>query len=165
MHINEINKFLIEFQVESDRAAAILGVSYLDTVMENLLKKFFIQNNSFIDKQIFGDSYSVIDSFSKKINLSYALGLLKQKEFEDLNNIRKIRNDFAHELHGLNFNSEKINSRCLNLKCAQDVFDGPLQEVSHDNSARFRYILTVSVLGHLIQNRTENNIVSQKIID
>jgi len=67
MGIENLNKFLQEFQKESDRATAILCVCYLDKMVENLLKQFFISKSKFIEEYILGDTVTVaIDSFSKK---------------------------------------------------------------------------------------------------
>jgi hypothetical protein len=48
--------------------------------------------------------------------MAYGLGLITGLEFRECDTIRRIRNEFAHEVHGLTFNSQKPAALCRNLK-------------------------------------------------
>lgn len=164
METEAINKFLQEFQKESDRASAILGVCYLDKCVDTLLKYYFISDSKYISKNIIGSTPGVVlDSFSKKVKVAYAVGLLRQEEFDDLESIRKIRNDFAHGLHGLSFESQTIRDKCQNLKIAQSAIGGPLIEAKYTDSPRFRYILSVAIIGHFMNYRAKNEIKNRNV--
>ena len=65
--------------------------------------------------QIFGPN-SALGSFSAKINLGYLMGLYSRDAYRELDCIRTIRNDFAHELHINSFDIETIKDRCANLR-------------------------------------------------
>lgn len=159
MEINELNSFLKEFQNETDRAAAILGVAYLEDVLSQLFKKIFINNEKFIEENVLGDSRNVVlDTFSKKIATSYALGLLREKEYKDLEIIRRIRNKFAHSMKHLSFEQGAIRDQCLALKIAEDVIKGPLSKANFSDCARLRFIITVGVIGNFLSYRTEHEI-------
>ena len=159
MDVSILNKFFEEFQNESDRAAAILGACYLDNALEALLKSFFINDDAFIKKHILGNSPSVtIDSFAKRSSICYALGLLRQSEYDDLDLIRRIRNKFAHKLHGLSFECQDIKDRCYQLKVAKTAMVGPLSAAKYTDSARFRYTISVGVIGNFINYRAENRV-------
>jgi len=154
MDTKELNQFLHEFQKESDRAAAVLAGCYLDEMLELLLKKFLIQDSKFIEKYILGNSPSVaIDSFGKKTRIAYALGLLREVEYSDLETVRRIRNEFAHQIHGLSFETQKINDLCFNLKLAQIAIEKVIQDMKYTDGARFRYTITVGILGNFISHR------------
>ncbi len=154
MDITELNQFLHEFQKESDRAAAVLAGCYLDEMLELLLKKFLIQDAKFIAKYVLGNSPSVtIDSFAKKARIAYALGLLREDEYSDLDIVRRIRNEFAHQLHGLSFDTQKISDLCFNLKLAQLTIDKLLCDTKYTDGARFRYTIAVGILGNFINHR------------
>src|SRR3546814_2970630 len=56
-----------------------------------------------------------LGNFSSKIKMCYCLGLIDKMIKEDLNLIRKIRNEFAHDLYA-SFDSDKIKNWCLQLK-------------------------------------------------
>lgn len=50
-----------------------------------------------------------IDSFSFKIKLARAIGLLRKPVYDSLNNILRIRNIFAHDYSKKNFENEKFS--------------------------------------------------------
>jgi DNA-binding MltR family transcriptional regulator len=49
-------------------------------------------------------------TLSSRIKAAYAVGLLSDKQFEDLERIRKIRNEFAHNWEGCTFANPRISS-------------------------------------------------------
>ena len=57
-----------------------------------------------------------LGTFSARIKMSYALGLLTELEFKEAEVIRRVRNEFAHSVHGLDFGAQKVSALCQNLK-------------------------------------------------
>nr|WP_249811392.1 MltR family transcriptional regulator [Bradyrhizobium sp. 197] len=51
-----------------------------------------------------------LGTLSARIKGAYAVGLLSDQQFEDLERIRKIRNEFAHNWAGCTFGSPKVAS-------------------------------------------------------
>lgn len=135
-----------EFQNESDRACALLGAAFLDDQLRQLLEHFFVD-----DRQIAGlfENASALSTFSSRIELAFALGFIALRELRDLRIIRKIRNDFAHGLMGLSFQSDGISSRCRELKQC-DVITSPegIQTTNRD-----RFVLSVVMLANWIAIR------------
>jgi hypothetical protein len=62
------------------------------------------------------DGYGPLASFSAKIDLSYALHIVTKEQYEDLTAIRKIRNEFAHAIALLNFDSLAIRAHFKHFK-------------------------------------------------
>jgi DNA-binding MltR family transcriptional regulator len=60
-------------------------------------------------KRLF-DGYGPLSSFSAKIDLSYALQIVPKDKYVDLVTIRKIRNQFAHSMSLVNFESPEIRA-------------------------------------------------------
>ena len=104
-----------EFVNASDRAVAIIGATALDTHLEKLLKKYLINDSKAVNDLISGSSNSLLSTFSAKIHATYCLGLISKNEFEDLQIVRRIRNNFAHELQNCNFDNVSIKSLIGNL--------------------------------------------------
>jgi DNA-binding MltR family transcriptional regulator len=102
----EFDSFLREFQQETDRAAAVLAVAYLDNRLAKLLRSKFVSQHKLIDSLF--DGQGGLSSFSAKISLAFAVGLISLPTAEDLHLIRKIRNDFAHKPHSLSFQAPLI---------------------------------------------------------
>lgn len=105
--------FMNEFQQESDRAAAVLGATYLETRLEVLLREYFIEDEGAANG-LFGVGRP-LGTFDARRQLAYVLGLLTQEENEQLKWIQEIRNRFAHHLHNLQFTDEWVASRCREL--------------------------------------------------
>lgn len=109
-------EFLFEqFDKESDRAAVILVASILDENLQTLLKSYLVPIPSSTDS-LFDSATSPLSNFSSKIDASYRLGLISGKFARDLHLIRKIRNSFAHDIYGCNFENGSVRSRISELE-------------------------------------------------
>jgi DNA-binding MltR family transcriptional regulator len=96
--------------------------------------------------ELLGDvdgSEAPLSNFSARIKTAYCLGLITKKEYDDLNLIRKIRNKFAHRLHGYSFDHKEIIDWCNSLK-TPIMFKEAMPELL--KSYRDRYVFTVSML-------------------
>jgi hypothetical protein len=107
----EFGEWLDEFQSQSDRACAVLAGAFLESLLEDLLTAFFVKHEKV--GEFLGDGR--LWTFSVRTDLAFALGLISEGEHRELNLIRKIRNSFAHDLVGTDFNRSDIKSRCLEL--------------------------------------------------
>jgi DNA-binding MltR family transcriptional regulator len=66
--------------------------------------------------------------------MCYRLGLLSDRYVRDLNLIRKIRNEFAHNIQGCDFNHTSIYSRIQELdKSSQTVAKLNIMEGKSEN--------------------------------
>ncbi|GLS35409.1 hypothetical protein GCM10010869_09970 [Mesorhizobium tianshanense] len=135
-----------EFQSESDRACAVLGPAFLDDQLRELLKSFLVDDQRVAD--LFASSMGPLASFSSRIEMAFALGFLAPREVRDLNLIRKVRNEFAHQLAGTSFVSPKVVSWCSELaQC--DVFSWTKDTLSSRN----RFVLSIVMLANWISIR------------
>jgi DNA-binding MltR family transcriptional regulator len=104
--MTEMADFLNEFINETDRAAAVLGGVYLESRLEELLRTKFVAMPELVEDLF--KRQGALSSFSAKISIAYAVGLISLRSAEDLHSVRRIRNAFAHQLHGLSFKNDKI---------------------------------------------------------
>ncbi|MBB5213307.1 hypothetical protein [Microbulbifer hydrolyticus] len=109
-----------EFEGDSDRAAAIVGASYLDELLKELLIQFMVDDSSQNNKALFSGT-GPISSFSARINLAYRFGAISKFEKKTLHGIRGIRNEFAHKLSGASFQEESIRQRSINLSIPREL--------------------------------------------
>ena len=98
---NEQQEFNASLDLETDRGCCLMASSYLEYQLENILKKRLVDNES-IHEKLFGFN-GPLGTFSSKIEMAYAFGLIAPKAKQDLNLIRKIRNEFAHDHRLLTF--------------------------------------------------------------
>jgi len=142
------NAFLKEFQAESDRAAAVLGVSMLDTLLETLVKNS-VRDPAKAEDALLGTSRP-LGAFSSRIDVAHAFGLLADEDATDLHLARRIRNAFAHGLHGMHFAHDKVRDLAGNFHCvrranALDAHKPEWNEVFE--SPRARFMLAVAMLA------------------
>lgn len=104
-----------EIKDENNRSTVIVCASILDTQLENLLKKALYTDKN-IDEKLFSGANAILSTFSSKITMAYYLKIISEDEMKLLNDIRKIRNMFAHEIDiSKGKISDSIKDRCLNL--------------------------------------------------
>ncbi len=120
-NIETFNKHYNSISAESDRGAVILSVSILDSILEDTLKKFFLDSPTKND-ELFDGAYSPLSSFSAKIETCHRLGLIRENIKKQLKLLKKIRNDFAHRLDTATLNDEANKNRLFEiLKCTPDI--------------------------------------------
>ena len=100
----DFDAFLVEFQSETDRAAAILAAAYVDDLLCKLLLASFVDNSETSTSLVKNEH--PLGTFSSRISTSYAFGLITEDEHYDLDQLRVIRNRFAHKLIGLSFKTK-----------------------------------------------------------
>lgn len=99
---------------ESERGSAIIGAAFIDDVLEEMLKTLMIVPAQKQD-ELFTGSFAPLGSLSAKIALSYRLGLISPNVRMGLDLVRKIRNDFAHVSHQINFKTQSVHERIREL--------------------------------------------------
>jgi hypothetical protein len=113
--LEEFLEFAIEFNAETDRGAALVGAALVDDRLLRLLQSHLVASK--ITEEMLDDSpTAALGTFSARMNLCYALGLITRVEHRECGLIRKVRNMFAHKTHGLKFANPKITDLCFNLR-------------------------------------------------
>jgi len=118
----EWTSFFEELKKESDRAAAILVAAYIDSLLRAKLETLFCKGNAEVRRKLFDDSQGAFATFSAKIDAAYCLGWLEPNVFHDIELIRRIRNQFAHRIHGITLEEPKIKALVSKLRVPQQLF-------------------------------------------
>lgn len=147
---DESNDFLKEFLNESDRGAALLGAAMLDTLLQQLLANYLIEDGKVVE-EIFGGAMAPLHGFSAKTKMAYYLGLISRDECGNIDLIRGIRNKFAHKIHGLSFEDQGIKEACRKLK-----FDKSANDFFELNTPRHVFVLAVATLLSNLATRSVN---------
>jgi mannitol operon repressor len=146
--INDLARFLGELQSESDRGLALVGASVLDDKLRATLGAFFVECNA--AQRLLEHANAPLGTFSARADTCLALGLIDQGEHEEISLIRKVRNEFAHGLHGTAFKSEPIRGYCSSLKSLLPEGAG-----HPTTDPRFRFINAVVSLVSRLYYRPE----------
>lgn len=110
-----------EFAKETDRAAVILAASIADELLRTLLVARLVPVSSSSD-DLFDGANAPLSTFNSRIEMSYRLGLISVKFSRDLHLVRRIRNDFAHNIHGCSFDDARVRSRVNELNNSHGIF-------------------------------------------
>jgi DNA-binding MltR family transcriptional regulator len=108
---------------ENDRALAIVGGAFLDTLLENILIEFLVDDEKEVAELLRYDG--PIGTYSGRIRTAYCLGLLRKAVRDDLRLVGKIRNRFAHDLSA-SFADQQISSWCGALRWHRQAYMEPV---------------------------------------
>lgn len=115
----DLNAFSGPFRAESDRACAVFGAALID----ERLKQLFDRRLHYSNEALLLHS-GVLGSFSSRISVARALSWIADDVRFDLDQVRDIRNRFAHNAdHELSFADQSIADKCRTLKVAQTLID------------------------------------------
>jgi DNA-binding MltR family transcriptional regulator len=145
--------FYEELQNESARAAVIIASAFLEAQLRNLVSKSFVDDHKIVDELLGAEDKPdrPLSSFSSRIKAAYCLGLISKSMYYDLDTVRKIRNKFAHKMHGYTFDEPQIVSWCKSLKLAKMIIDA----MPHlPNTHRDLFLLGVTQLANWLALKT-----------
>ena len=114
--------FRKEFEKETDRASVILSCAMIEGTLETMIKSRLVPSPTAEDN-LFDTPYAPISNFRAKIELAYRIGLISSNLCRDLNIIRRIRNDFAHNIEGCSFEDLDVRNRITELMRSSGIAD------------------------------------------
>lgn len=108
----DIDKIYDQLEGESDRAAIIVAGALLETCLELMISSHIPRPITKAEIASLFSENGIAGTFSAKIWLAYCMKLIGSLTKRDLDLIRKIRNDAAHELLPVSFSLSTIADRC-----------------------------------------------------
>jgi DNA-binding MltR family transcriptional regulator len=87
-------EFRTTLNPETDRGCALMAAAYLDERLGEFMKGYFVDDSKVADDLL--EQSRPLGTFSSRIDMAYALGLISEEEHRGLHPIRRIRNDFGH---------------------------------------------------------------------
>ncbi len=149
MELEELTEWFSTTSKLSQRAVAVIAAADLDQELDTLLRAFFIDHTK-LDELLSGAG--PLATFSARIQIAFASGLISDRERHNLDLIRRIRNEFAHRRgFEISFDTPEIRSRCLELQPPKEI-NGLY---SKTNEARDRFIETCGFLLQVLVYRNE----------
>lgn len=102
-----------ETETNDDRTIAIIGATFLDTLLENTITNFMVSDDKEVKRPVGIDG--PMGTYSSRVTTAYCLGLIPSLVRDDLRIVGKIRNRFAHQLEAA-FDMESIRAWCFSLR-------------------------------------------------
>lgn len=143
----EFNSIVDSYQNESDRAAAILASSYLETYLGECIKFFLVDHKSI--EELF-EGYNALATFSARTDIAFALGLITEELKRNLYYIRKIRNHFAHHPKVTSFADSHVRNLCSNFSFLEKLGDGTTRNAADfrpEPREKFLHVVGLCMLG------------------
>ena len=147
-YLSRLRVFLDASGSETERGRVLVAASLIEEVLEEILRSFLSSEKRTDD--LFAGGNAPLGTFSAKIKLARSLCLITVEEFQDIELVRKIRNQFAHSVLCA-FSDPKIRdwSRCLKIgMAALDALPQGDKSRVDEPAARFSMVSTsiVSIL-------------------
>lgn len=140
-----VQSFLAQTEGESDRGMALISAAFLDSLLEEKLKRMFVKGNSSSREKLFS-AMGPFGSTSSKIEALYCAGKISKDIYHDLHIVRKLRNTCAHEWEQFNF-TDVMNVRLVkNLKSTFLLESMMRNDDSLPIHPRTKYIVVVAAL-------------------
>jgi mannitol operon repressor len=145
--MQELSEFLNEFNKESDRGATLNAAAVLDDWLCAILESFFVDNKS--GKELTSGFNAPLGTFAAKASAAHALGLIEDREFQEITLIRKIRNEFGHSWRGINFETVKVSKLANQLPWC-----GPAElEATSNTRQRFNFAIAILLTDLIWRSR------------
>lgn len=109
----ELSQFLSELNKESDRGSVLIAASIFDEWLCEIIHAHLL--NDKVAKGLLNGATAPLSSFAARTGLAYALGLIMEHEYKELNTLRCIRNAFGHSWNGVSFDTPKIQTQIEQL--------------------------------------------------
>ena len=156
---------------ESDRGVVLISASFLDEALEALLRaRFSIRHpKSKSSINLLFDTFGPLQFFSAKVKICYAMDLIGEWIYRDLEIVRKLRNDFAHSAGAARFDLPEAVQLTERLKAADLAVTSMTKEASGTkknkkieitkksrskptkaNMERVRFEMSVSFIGAIL---------------
>jgi mannitol operon repressor len=147
-HLADFHRVMHEIDTESPRGRVMVATAMLDDLLGKSIAARLVDSTE-VGKLLDGFN-APLGSFSARIVAALGLGVISKREFDDLQIIRKIRNDFAHRT-GISFADPAVRDRTMLLKlAAQDYGDVVVEAEGRFTSAAVSLILNFTNRPHYV---------------
>jgi DNA-binding MltR family transcriptional regulator len=124
----EVDQLMHELDTDGPRGVAMIAAAIVDDVLLGAVKYRMVPLTEGEESELFGVDRP-LSSFSSRIKLGYALGIFGKNTRHDLDNLRKIRNAFAHARRAISFETPEIAALCEAFHVVKDIID--YQDLEH----------------------------------
>jgi len=104
---------------ESDRGLVLIAAAFLEENLAMLLRSLMRKGGKKLEENVLKPLFrsdGPLGSFAGKIRICYAMELIDEVTYKDLEIVRDIRNDFAHTYSEANFTTGAAKNRIGNMR-------------------------------------------------
>jgi DNA-binding MltR family transcriptional regulator len=138
-NLNALGKILEE---QDDRGLVLSLAAFAEDALGNLLKAFMLPVATSVELvEGFGAPFG---NFSSRIKAAYSLGLITKDQFNDLMQLRKIRNLFAHTWQSISLADQRVSGHIRSMNYAPYLLAYPETADKKLRSTGYALLLTLT---------------------
>lgn len=145
LDVHGYNEMVDRFHGETDRAAALLGAAYLDTLLLEIFEAVLVPGKP--TSQLLSRD---LRSFSTKISFAFAFGLADASLVRDLDLLRQVRNHFAHYLWESSFAMSPVRDWCAELGIVKNAITSKALQPEVADDPRQQYLFGVALSAFML---------------
>ena len=150
-YYDRLNLFLKSSNNETDRGRTLVVASLIEEMLEEILRNFLLENTA--TKNLVESPNAPLSTLSAKALICRSLSLITKKEFKDIDTIRRIRNEFAHNIM-CSFEQQKIADLSMSLTVGMEYLDHlPKGDKSRVEDPKSRFGMVSAALVSGLYNR------------
>ena len=124
-HLKKFWPYVDVLNEESPRGKVLVSTGFLEEQLKQILMAFSADCPQALE--LIEGGNAPLGTMSARITACYAFGLITKDEHDDLHLVRRIRNEFAHDIH-TTFDTQSVANRCRELK--HSAKDNPATEAN-----------------------------------
>ena len=129
----------------------LISVSYLERQLKEIVSAFLCEGEA--SARLLEGFNAPLGTLAARAAAAAALGLISTREYQELETIRRIRNQFAHD-HRTSFSDQGIVDRCQNLAfSAKDYGDVVVDSRGQFTTAALALILNLTNRSHDVSKK------------
>jgi mannitol operon repressor len=132
-------EYIRELRKETARGAVIISGVVIGDLLGKTLEQYLTDHKD-VKQLLHGGVSAPLGSLSSRILMAFGLRLIDEREYKNLQIIRKIRNHFAHSLHA-SFDDQNVVDWCKQLD-ATGILPRALETIEQ----RFRSVATLQMV-------------------
>ena len=144
LDLKQLQRMADAVKGESERGIVLINATILDDVLKQSIESHLVGHKDV--KRLTEGFNAPIGILHSRILLSFAIGLISEDEYKQLELIRKIRNEFAHNVEA-SFQSQRVVSHCHLLS------QSPLFANIQNSPAKDVFVMSAAFLILIIQSR------------
>ena len=168
-HIDNLREEVQEFyfvlvEEKSDLAVVLISTSFIEDCLTVGLRNHLKKSTELTERKLdnlFDDNFGLLSTLADKILMAYCMSIIDKNVYDNLDQIRKIRNKFAHSRLNISFGDEEISPMCKKLDYCQKPTPG-IKDKDDENpliklgkTPRLKFVITVVLI-------TQKLLISQK---
>jgi len=119
----DLNKLNANLAGLDDRGLVLSLAAFLEYSLGKALSIFLLDNKA--SKDLIEGFNAPLGTFSSRIKACFSLGLINEKQYKDLEILRKVRNKFSHSWENMSLEDEDISRQISHLNFSRIDFEYP----------------------------------------